>query len=97
MSNFSIMLVAKARVFYDSLPTTKRYVQEILPKLEGAKLGLNLEGAKGLMSQQRYFQLVLINICMQGGLLTLLVNPMDGDLKGYCSGRWTLTFHTPFS
>ena len=26
---------------------------------------------------------------------TLFMNPMLGDLNGYCSGRWTLTFHMP--
>ena len=26
---------------------------------------------------------------------TLFMNPMDGDLKGYCSGKCTLTFQTP--
>ncbi len=26
---------------------------------------------------------------------TLFMNPIEGDLKGYCSGRWTRTFHTP--
>ena len=28
-------------------------------------------------------------------ILTLFMNPMEGDLKGYCSGKWTRTFQTP--
>ena len=47
MSNFSIMLVAKARVFYDSLPTTKRYVQQIFAKIRRSKVGPEYRGNKG--------------------------------------------------
>ena len=34
-------------------------------------------------------------LCGLCGNPTLFMKPILGDLKGYCSGRWTLTFQTP--